>query len=218
MTTVKIDIWSDIRCPFCYIGKRKFELALSRFNHLQDVTVTWHSFQLDPGLKTQPGLQVYDYLAAVKGLTREQTIGMHDHVRQAAADVGLKFNFDKVVVANSFNGHRLIQLAKAKGLAPEAEEALFRAHFTEGKNIDDSATLVQIGREIGIDESEVRSVIESDQYTTEVSEDQAMARALGIRGVPFFIFNDKFAVSGAQQPELFLQALSKAWHDRQVQV
>jgi protein disulfide-isomerase len=113
---MKVDIWSDIRCPFCYIGKRKFEKALERFPHSDKVEVVWHSFQLDPELKTQPGVHVYDYLARVKGITRDQAVRMHQHVKQSAREVGLEFNFDSAIVANSFNGHRLIQLAKSKGL------------------------------------------------------------------------------------------------------
>lgn len=212
---MKIDIWSDVRCPFCYIGKKKFEAGLRRFAHREKVEVVWHSFQLDPNLKTQPGMHAYDYLAKIKGISREQTVEMHEHVQQAAADAGLKFNFDDVIVANSFNAHRLIQLAKAKGLGDQAEEQLFKAHFTEGINIDDADSLLQIGISIGLPEEEVRSLLASDAFSTEVKSDEMMARSLGIRGVPFFILNDKFAISGAQDPELFFQALEKAWNARE---
>ena len=112
---MKINIWSDIRCPFCYIGKRKFELALEQFQHKDQVEVIWRSFQLDPGLKTQPETNVLDYLAKIKGITREQAGQMHEHVKEVAQEVGLTFNFEKSVLANSLNGHRLIQLAKANG-------------------------------------------------------------------------------------------------------
>lgn len=212
---MKVDIWSDIRCPFCYIGKRKFEMALEKFPHKEDIEVVWHSFQLDPTLKTQPDLHTYDYLAEIKGKSREETVEMHDHVRGIASDVGLNFDFDKTVVANSFNGHRLIQLAKSRNLGSEAEEHLFRAHFTEGRNIDDRDTLFDIGVAIGLPADEVADVLDSDRFAEAVKADEMQARSIGIRGVPFFVLNGKFAVSGAQSPELFYQALQNAWQDRQ---
>jgi len=208
---MKINIWSDVRCPFCYIGKRKFETALEQFPHKDDVEVVWRSFQLDPELETQPGLHVYKYLADIKGLTQDQAEEMHHHVKQVAEEVGLDFNFDKVVVANSFNAHRLIQFAKAKDRGGEAEEMLFKAHFTDGRNIDDRDTLVDLGVAIGLPGEEVKRVVESDLFSKEVGEDEMLGRRIGIRGVPFFLMNDKLAVSGAQAPEVFLQALQKAW-------
>ncbi len=208
---MKVNIWSDIRCPFCYIGKRKFEMALAKFPQKDKIEVVWRSFQLDPNLKTQPGLHSYDYLSDIKGMSREQTASMHDRVRGIAREVGLDFDFDNAVVANSFNGHRLIQLAKSKGLGNEAEEVLFRAHFTEGKNIDDRDTLVTAGVEIGLPEREVQEVFESDLFADKVREDETLARSIGVRGVPFFLINDKFTVSGAQDPQLFYQALLQAW-------
>ncbi len=210
---MKINIWSDVRCPFCYIGKRKFERALERFPHKEQVEVVWRSFQLDPGLKTDPDLHAYDYLAKVKGLHRDQVVQMHDHVKKAAADVGLEFDFDHAIVANSFNAHRLIQFAKEQGMGNEAEEKLFKAHFTEGKNIDDRQTLVELGSELGLDGRQIELMLDSDMYSKSVEEDEAMARSIGIRGVPFFIINDAVAVSGAQSPALFLQALEKAWEE-----
>ena len=210
---MKINIWSDIRCPFCYIGKRKFERALERFPHKDKVEIVWRSFQLDPTLKTAPGLHVYDYLAEVKGMTREDVIQMHVHVKKAAEEVGLEFNFDRAVVANSYRAHRLIQLARTKGLANDAEEAMFRAQFTDGQNIDDNQFLIQTGVAIGLPEDEVRDLIATDQYVNEVNEDESIARSIGIRGVPFFIMNETVAVSGAQSPALFLQALEKAWEE-----
>lgn len=207
---MKVDIWSDIRCPFCYIGKRNFEHALAQFPHKEQVEVIWHSFQLDPTLKTAPDMNAYDYLAKVKGMTREESIQMHTHVTRVARQAGLSFHFDKTVVANSHNAHRLIQLAKTKGLADQAEEFLFKAHFTDGKNIDDAETLVRIGVETGMKEHEVRALVSSADFAEAVRQDESQARAIGIRGVPFFIFDERFAVSGAQPTEAFLQALEKA--------
>ncbi len=210
---MKVDIWSDIRCPFCYIGKRKFEIALEEFAHSNEVEVIWHSFQLDPALKTHPGLNVLDYLARIKGVSREESAEMHEHVRQMAEDVGLTFNFDKVVVANSFNGHRLIQLAKTSGVAGSVEEKLFKAHFTDGANIDDALTLLDIGVAAGLPDGDVKKLLTSNDYAREVEEDEMMARSIGIRGVPFFIFDSRFAVSGAQSRDKFLHTLQKAWQE-----
>src|SRR5688500_3272148 len=213
MNKMKIDIWSDIRCPFCYIGKRKFERALERFPHKDSIEVNWRSFQLDPELETSPGMHTYDYLAKIKGLSRPQVVQMHDHVKKVASEAGLEFNFDNADVANSFNGHRLIQFAKARRKGDEAEEKLFRAHLTQGKNIDDSETLLGIGADLGLPVDEIREMLASEKFTEEVAADENMARSIGIRGVPFFIFNETVAVSGAQSPALFLQALEKAWDE-----
>ena len=208
---MKVNIWSDIRCPFCYIGMRKFEKALERFPHKEKVEVVWRSFQLDTGLRTSMGLHSYDYLAKVKGMERERVVQMHDHVVNVAAEEGLDFNFEHLIVANSYNAHRLIQLAKVHGLGNEAEEKLFRSHFTEGKNIDDRETLLTIGIELGINEREVGEMLASDKYGDRVKEDERLAKSIGIRGVPFFIMNETLAVSGAQSSDVFLQALEKAW-------
>jgi len=208
---MKVDIWSDVRCPFCYIGKRKFEKALEKFSHKNEIEVDWHSFELDPDLKTDPAVNAVEHIAEIKGISKTQAEGMHQHVTGVAKEIGLDFNFEKNVVANSFNAHRLIQLAKTHGLANEAEEALFKAHFTEGKNIDDKDTLLGMGVAIGLEEDEVKKIFISDAFTKEVRRDEMQAQSIGIRGVPFFILNNKYAVSGAQSPDIFLQALSQAW-------
>ena len=136
---------------------------------------------------------------------------MNDQVKQIAGEIGLEMNIERSVVANSFNGHRLIQLAKANSLGAEAEEALFRAHFTEGRNIDSIAVLTQIGLSIGLNKDEVTEMYHSGTYAEEVKQDEYLAQSIGVRGVPFFVFDDKYAVSGAQSPEVFLQMLEKAW-------
>lgn len=206
-----INIWSDIRCPFCYIGKRNFERALEQFAHKDSVEVNWRSFELDPSLKTQPESDLFGYLAKVKGMSYEESVQMHQHVTEVARAAGLDFNFDKAVVANSYNGHRLIQLAKSLGLDNEAEEHLFKAHFTDGRNIDDPHVLQDVGHAIGIPEARVKRLLETDEFSAEVNADKAMASSLGIRGVPFFLINEKFALTGAQPSAVFLQALDKAW-------
>lgn len=208
---MKVDIWSDVRCPFCYIGKRKFELALEQFEHKDQVQVEWHSFELDPDAETKTGINAYDYLAEKKGQTREWSVQMHQNVIQAAAAVGLDFNFDKAVMANSFNAHRLIQLAKSMGLDNEIEEQLFIAHFINGENIDDQEVLIKTGVSVGLQKVAVEAMLSSDSFIDEVRIDEKVAQQIGISGVPFFIIDQKLAVSGAQPPETFLGALNQAW-------
>jgi len=210
---MKVNIWSDVRCPFCYIGKRKFEMALEKFQHKNEVEVEWQSFELDPNLVTEKDANALDHLAEIKGISKAKAKEMNEYVAQVAKEVGLDFNFEKVVVANSFNAHRLIQFAKSKGLGNEAEEALFKAHFIEGKNIDDNETLVQAAVFIGLDENETREMLASAAFAKEVKQDEMQAQQFGISGVPFFVLNDKYAVSGAQSPETFLQALEQTWQE-----
>jgi len=208
---MKVDIWSDIRCPFCYIGKRKFEKALSTFPQRNKVEVIWHSFELDPTAKTDTTKDVYTYLAEIKGQSREWSVQMHDNIKQTAYEVGLTYNFDKAVIANSFNAHRLIHMAKEAGKGDAAKEALLKAYFTDGKNIDDTETLAVIGASIGLDKQAVSNMLASKKYTKEVRADEDKAREYGINGVPFFVLNDKYGISGAQSPETFSSALQQAW-------
>lgn len=208
---MKVDIWSDVRCPFCYIGKRKFEKALAKFEHKDQVEVVWKSFELDPTLKTQTNINVYDYFADMKGMPRAQAVDMFEHVTAVAKEVGLNFKLEESILANSFNAHRLIQFAKYKGLGDEIEEQLFKLHFTEAKNIDDFDVLVEAGRLIGLDEDELKEVLSTDAFTDEVKLDELAAQQIGIRGVPFFVFDEKYGVSGAQSPDVFLDTLEKAW-------
>lgn len=208
---MKVDIWSDVRCPFCYIGKRKFELALEQFAHKDQVEVEWHSFELDPNMVSKPDVNPVDYLAEVKGQTREWAVGMHDYVSKAASEVGLTFNLENAVVVNSFNAHRLIQLAKANGLDNEIEEKLFIDYFTAGRNIDDPAVLTEAGISVGLDRVSIEMMLDSDEFTDEVRLDEKAAQQIGISGVPFFVFDQKLAVSGAQPPETFLGAMEQVW-------
>jgi predicted DsbA family dithiol-disulfide isomerase len=212
---MKVDIWSDIRCPFCYIGKRKFEKALAQFPQKDNVEVEWHSFELDPAMKTQSSVNIHDYLAQRKKITRESSVQLHRQVTQTAKEVGLDYNFDTTVIANSLDAHRLIQLAKLNGLGDAAEERLFRAYFTEGKDISDHLTLIILGDEIGLNGKLVKQMLDSDALTDEVRYDERQADELGINGVPFFVIDDRYAVSGAQQPEVFLQTLEKAWQEHE---
>jgi predicted DsbA family dithiol-disulfide isomerase len=208
---MKVEIWSDVMCPFCYIGKRRFEKALKNSGHSDEIEVEWKSFQLNPDLVTDPSTNIDQYLANVKGFSIDHAKQLNAHVTQMAAEAGLTYNFDKAVVANSFNAHRLSHLAKQHGLGDAAEEALFVAYFTEGKNIDDTATLIELGKHIGLDTDEVKKVLEIDTYADEVKHDVAEAQYLGIRGVPFFVMNRKYGVSGAQAVNVFEETIDKAF-------
>ena len=210
---MKVNIWSDIRCPFCYVGKKKFEKALEQFPYAEKIEVTWHSFQLDPNLVTQPDTNPYDYFSKAKGIPVIQAKAMHEHAKKAGKEVGIDFNFDESKVANSFRGHLLIQLAKKKNLADAMEEALFEAQFITGKNIDDEAVLLETGKSVGLTEVEIKNALASDEMAHAVTQDGLMARQLGINAVPFFVFNDKYGVSGAQQPEHFLEVLTKSFEE-----
>ncbi len=212
---MKVEIWSDVMCPFCYIGKRKFEAALDKFEHKDDIEIVWKSFQLNPDLKTDTSITTAQYLAKAKGWTLDYAKEMTDYVSNTAKEVGLNYDMDKAVVANSFDAHRFAHLAKKHGKGDAAEERLFKAYFTEGKNIADHATLVALGTEIGLDAAEIKQVLESRQYTDEVNQDVYEAQQIGVKGVPFFVLDRKYAVSGAQQSSTFLSSLNKAWEEWQ---
>jgi predicted DsbA family dithiol-disulfide isomerase len=210
---MKVEVWSDIMCPFCYIGKRNYESALNKFEGRDDIEIEWRSFQLDPTIPKHSPVKenVYQYLAHKKGISYEQSAKMHERVIQMAKDAGLDYRFDKAIVANSFDAHRMIQLAKEKGLGDAAEERLFRAYFTEGKDFGDHETLISIGKEIGLPEEEIKSALVSEIYAEKVEQDIQEATEIGVQGVPFFVFDRKYAVSGAQPPEHFLQALNQSF-------
>lgn len=212
---MKVNIWSDVRCPFCYIGKRKFEKALENFPQKDKIEVVWHSFQLDPSLETDPETNTIEYFTKAKGVSEDQARQMLGHATNMAKEVGLDFYLEDAVLANSFNAHRLIQFAKTKGLGNEIEEALFKAHFSEKKNIDDKADLVETGTSIGLDKEELEEVLASDAFEKEVKQDEMAARKLGVQGVPFFVLNNKYGISGAQSSEVFLETLEKAWGEFQ---
>ena len=206
---MKVEIWSDVICPFCYIGKRKFEKALAQFDHQNEVEIVWKSFQLNPDMKTEAGKNINQYLAEAKGWTLDHAKSMNEHVSNMAKEVGLTYHFDKAIVANSFDAQRFSYLAKKHGLQNEAEEKLFAAYFTEGKNTADHNTLIQLGADIGLNPDEVKKMLDSNEFADEVRQDIYEAQQVGVRGVPFFVFDEKYAISGAQDSAVFLQALNK---------
>lgn len=211
---MKVEIWSDVMCPFCYIGKRKFEKALAEFDGKEKVEIEWKSFQLNPSQITDPGKNINQYLSEVKGWSLEQAKEMNERVTAMAKEVGLNYNFDKAIVANSFDAHRLIQLAKRKELGDQMEEALFKAYFIDGKNTADHATLISLAADAGLDEAEAKAILESGIFADEVEADIELAQQIGVRGVPFFVFDRKYAVSGAQPPEVFLDTMKKVVHEK----
>lgn len=210
-----VEIWSDVVCPFCYIGKRHFEMALAQFPNSEQVEVIPRSFELDPQASWDGESDLYDILSAKYGRNRQWAVEMSRGVAQQAAQLGLTFNFDKSIPANTFNAHRLIHLAAQQGLQHKAEERLFIAYFTEGKNVDDVDTLVALSAEIGLNPAEVRALLATDDLAMDVRADEHQARAFGINAVPFFVINRKYAVRGAQPVEVFLQTLQTAWAEEQ---
>jgi len=210
---VKVEIWSDVVCPWCYVGKRRFEAALARFPHAGEVDVEWKSFELDPGAKPTAELRGThaEQLQAKFGRSRAEIEAMLDRVTRMAAGEGLDFRFDLNRGGNSFDAHRLLHLAKARGRQDAMKERLDRGTFTEGLAVSDHAELTALAVETGLDEAEVRDVLASDRYADAVRADEAEARALGISGVPFFVIDRRYGVSGAQPADLFVQGLTQAW-------
>lgn len=208
---MKIEIWSDVVCPFCYIGKRKMEKALEKFPFKDKVEIEWKSFQLNPDQITKPGVSTLEDLSKSKGWSMDQTRQITANVVEMAQVEGLFFDFDKAVVANTKNAHRLIHLAKEHGLQDAMKERLLRAYFTDGLNVDDADTLVNLGKEVGLPEEKIKPMLESNQYQEAVDQDSYESRLLGVRGVPFFVLDRKFGISGAQSDEVFTQTLEKAW-------
>ena len=212
---MKIDIWSDIACPWCYIGLTRFERVLAEFEHAEDVEVTVHSFQLDPSLpETFDGTET-EYLSQRKGLPAAQVEQMFAHVNQAAATEGLHLNFDTVKVANSRRAHRLLHAARAtEGVdAHGLEHALLRAHFVEGASISDGEVLVRLAPDAGLDAQVARDSLESDENDALVQADIDTAAQLGVSGVPFFVLHERYGISGAQPAEVFEQALRQVWDE-----
>lgn len=210
---MKIEIWSDIACPFCYIGKRKMEKAIEKFPHKDKIEIEWKSFLLNPDQVTQPTKSSQEYLAEVKGWTLEQTKEIIANVSNMASQEGLEYHLDKTVVANTKKAHRLLHLAKTKGKGDEMKETLLKSYFTDALNIDDDTVLLRLGKEIGIKEEVIQEVLSSDKFENEVDQDIYESRQLGVKGVPFFVLDRKFGVSGAQPDEVFDQTLEKAWNE-----
>jgi len=208
MAPLTVEIWSDVVCPWCYIGKRRFEAALADFPH--EVETVWRSFELDPGAPATREHTATAHLAAKYGMSLEQAQASHAQMTELAAAEGLEYHFETARGGNSFDAHRLIHLAAAHGLQAEAQERVMRAYFTEGVAIGDQEQLVALAADLGLDADEARSVLETDAYADAVREDEHLAQRIGIQGVPFFVLGRRYGVSGAQPAEILVQALEKA--------
>ncbi|WP_412850618.1 DsbA family protein [Chryseobacterium sp. PMSZPI] len=210
---MKIEIWSDVMCPFCYIGKNNFEQALQKLPFKDEVEVEWKSFQLDPSLEADKTQDTIQYFREKKGVQEAQATQMLQQVTQMGKGAGIDFDFKNILITNTFSAHKLLHLAKKHNKSNEMEEALFIAHFIDGKNVGDAEVLVSLAEKLGIDKEEARKAVTSDELDYEVNQDILEARNNGISGVPFFVLNGKYAVSGAQPVEVFENALQQTYKE-----
>ena len=208
---MKIEIWSDVMCPLCYIGKRHLEGALETLPFSNEIEIEWKSYQLNPEYHNTSNESLYDYLTRAKGMTLEQAKQLTGNVLEMASNAGLALDLERSVPANSFDAHRFLHFAKAKGLQNEGEEALFHAHFMEGKDIANKQVLLAIGQALGLVKLEIDNALAGDDYAEAVQYDVYESQQIGIRGVPYFVFDKKYALSGAQPIETFKAAITQSF-------
>jgi len=212
-SNVQIEVWSDVVCPWCYIGKRRLETALERFPHRDQVEVIWRSFQLDPTIPEGEVHPTLPALAAKYGTSVDQMAANMTRVEEVAAGEGLEYHLADGVSGNTALAHELLHLAADRGLGGAAKERLLHAHFEQGRPVFDVDSLVALGVEVGLDEGEIRAALTDRRYRAAVQQDAATAQALGATGVPFFVVDRKYGAAGAQPAELLLQVLERAWAD-----
>jgi predicted DsbA family dithiol-disulfide isomerase len=205
-----VEIWSDVVCPWCYVGKRRFESALQAFPHADEVQVTWRSFELDPNAASTRDLPQDEHLAAKYGMSIEDARGLNAQMTELAAGEGLEYHLDRARGGNTFDAHRLIHLGAANGLQEPVMERLMRGYFTEGEPIGDHDTLVRLTADAGLDPARSRTTLQTHAYAREVRADEDLARRMGIQAVPYFVLNRRFGVPGAQPPEILVQAFERA--------
>lgn len=217
MKKLRIDIWSDIACPWCHVGKRRLEAALARFAHRDAVEIVWRAFELDPSAPRVIDLSVSyaQRLARKYGSSLQQAEAMIARMTEVARADGLDFHFERVKPGNTFDAHRVLHLALERGRQDAVKERFLRGYLSEGEPIGEPEVLVRLGGEAGLDEEEVRATLAGDAYAAEVRAEESDARELGIGGVPFFVLSGRYAISGAQPADLFLRALHQAWDDLQ---
>jgi predicted DsbA family dithiol-disulfide isomerase len=203
-----VEIWSDVMCPYCYLGKKQFEIALNQFEGKDDVFITWRSFELNPDIVYDENNDLFSYLSKMKGMSRADIENNFNRLAEQGKTMNIDFQFTKAKVMNSRNAHKLIQFAKNQHLQNEIEEALFYAYFTEGKNVQDENILEEIANNVGLQFEKFSTIIASVELDNLVIHDQYMAQQVGARGVPFFVFDQAYAVSGAQGEESFLHVLN----------
>jgi len=207
---VHVEIWSDIACPWCYVGKRRFEAALAAYEHREEVTVTWRSFELDPHAPAQRDEDGATHLAQKYGMSRAEALAMQARMTETAAGDGLRFRFDIARGGNTFDAHRIVHLAAAHGAQEAMQERIMRAYLSEGELISDDATLERLALEVGLPGDEVRDVLSCDRFAAEVREDERTAARIGISAVPFFVVDRAIGASGAHPPEQLLELLRQA--------
>jgi predicted DsbA family dithiol-disulfide isomerase len=208
---MKVEIWSDVVCPWCYVGKRRFETALAAFEHQGDVEVHWRSFELDPDAPAVREGDPVQGLADKYGMSRAQALAANARLTDMAAAEGLDFHLDTARGGNTFDAHRLIHLAGEKGIQDAVKERFMRGYFTENEPVGDAEALTRLAVEAGLDETDVKTVLTSGQYAADVSADEQQAAAYGISGVPFFVVDGRYGVSGAQSPDVLLQTMRTAY-------
>jgi predicted DsbA family dithiol-disulfide isomerase len=218
MTTIaeplRVDIWSDVICPWCAIGKANLDRALERFDGADRVEIVWHSFELDPNAPAALAGDHAEQLARKYGMPVEQARKSIDRVVTTARGVGLDFRYDRIRPGNTFDAHRVIHLAAERGLQTQVKERMFHGYFTEGAAIGLPEEVERLAVDAGLDAEEVAEVLESDAYAAEVRADEADAHQLGATGVPFFVFDGRYAVGGAQPPDVLLEVLQRCWRER----
>jgi predicted DsbA family dithiol-disulfide isomerase len=207
---VHVEIWSDIACPWCYVGKRRFESALASYEHRDEVRVTWRSFELDPHAPSRREQDSATHLAGKYGTTREEALAMHARMAETAAGDGLEFRFDLARGGNTFDAHRVLHLAHAHGRQDAMKERIMRAYLTEGELVSDHEVLTRLALEVGLPEDDVRDTLATDRYAAEVREDERTAQSLGIQAVPFFVVDRAMGASGAHPPEQLVELLRQA--------
>jgi predicted DsbA family dithiol-disulfide isomerase len=208
---MRVEIWADLVCPFCYLGKRRFEKALAGFEHRAAVEVVHRSFELDPHMPKGETVGQTEMLVGKYGVAAERAAGMQAQLERTAAAEGLEYHLTDGKTGNTFDAHRLVHLAQAAGIGEPVIERFYRAHFTERRSLFDRDSLVALAAEAGLDAAEARRVLDGEAFTDAVLADEREAHELGATGVPFFVIADRYAVSGAQPAELFAEALTRAW-------
>jgi len=213
MDKMKIEIWSDIACPYCYIGKRKLEEALKLFPHTEEIEIVWHSYELNPDLPKAPlGKSIYEFMAEQSGTSIEQQKVNMKKLESLARTTGLEYNFDNLIVTNTSDALRLVKLANLYDLADEMEEILFKAYFTEGKNISDKKILMELGKKAGLNETEITHMLESDLFSNEIKDDIRFSEEkLDLQFIPFYLFNNRDIIQGSLIVEEYTDVLNKSY-------
>jgi predicted DsbA family dithiol-disulfide isomerase len=210
---MKVEVWSDVVCPWCYVGKRHLEEALARFRHGDQVSVEWRSFELNPASARRVGLSMSQILQRKYGMSEDQAEAANLRMTALAAGVGLEYHLDSVQAGNTFDAHRLIHLAATHGLGDAMKERLLAAYFSEGQPVGERSVLTKLAVDVGLDPTEVDSMLVGDDFATDVRDDESRAASMGVRGVPFFVIDEAIGVSGAQPADVLLEALEQGWSE-----